>query len=37
VPYAPRHESCNAAGADEAAGQAKALPFAGLRGMMRKH
>jgi DUF177 domain-containing protein len=37
VPYAPRHESCSAAGADEAAGQAKALPFAGLRGMMRKH
>jgi uncharacterized protein len=37
VPYAPRHESCSAASADEVAGQAKALPFAGLRGMMRKH
>lgn len=37
VPYAPRHESCSAAGADEVAGQAKALPFAGLRGLMRKH
>ncbi len=37
VPYAPRHESCRAASADEVAGQAKALPFAGLRGMMRKH
>lgn len=37
VPYAPRHESCSAAGADDVAGQAKTLPFAGLRGMMRKH
>jgi uncharacterized protein len=36
VPYAPRHESCVAAGAAEA--EDKALPFAGLRGLMRnKH
>ncbi len=37
VPYAPRHESCSAAGEDEADKAARALPFAGLRGMMRKH
>ena len=37
VPYAPRHESCSAAGDDEADKSARALPFAGLRGMMRKH
>jgi uncharacterized protein len=36
VPYAPRHESCTAAGARESA--AKTSPFAGLRSLMRdKH
>ena len=36
VPYAPRHESCTAAGAGGRA--EKTSPFAGLRGMMRdKH
>lgn len=35
VPYAPRHESCTAAGAQD--GAEKVSPFAGLRGLMRKH
>ena len=36
VPYAPRHESCTAAGAAD--GAEKVSPFAGLRGLMRdKH
>lgn len=36
VPYAPRHESCTAAGTEPQAG--KVLPFAGLRSLMRdKH
>jgi len=36
VPYAPRHESCTAGPATDAAG--KISPFAGLRGLMRgKH
>ena len=35
VPYAPRHESCIAAGAWDSA--EKVSPFAGLRGLMRKH
>ena len=36
VPYAPRHEACEPAGAGDRAG--KVLPFAGLRGLMRsKH
>lgn len=36
VPYAPRHESCTAAGT--AHGAEKVSPFAGLRGLMRdKH
>ena len=34
VPYAPRHERCVAVHADEAK---KSSPFAGLRGLMRKH
>jgi uncharacterized protein len=33
VPYAPRHESCTAGPATDAAG--KTLPFAGLRGLLR--
>jgi uncharacterized protein len=40
VPYAPRHESCRAAGAGEDGKEAAARvsPFAGLRGLMRdKH
>jgi len=37
VPYAPRHEECTAAG-EEVQGRAeKASPFAGLRGLIRKH
>ena len=36
VPYAPRHESCNAGGAGER--KEKISPFAGLRGLMHnKH
>lgn len=36
VPYAPRHESCNGRATLDA--DAKASPFAGLRGLMRgKH
>jgi uncharacterized protein len=36
VPYAPRHESCN--GRAAMAADAKASPFAGLRGLIRgKH
>ncbi|HVJ12456.1 MAG TPA: DUF177 domain-containing protein, partial [Burkholderiales bacterium] len=35
VPYAPRHESCNGRAAMHA--DAKASPFAGLRGLIRKH
>jgi len=36
VPYAPRHEACEPAGAGDRAG--KVSPFAGLRGLMRsKH
>lgn len=35
VPYAPRHDGC-ATGA-EARGDEKISPFAGLRGMLRKH
>ena len=36
VPYAPRHEDCEPAGAGGRA--EKVSPFAGLRGMMRsKH
>ena len=36
LPYAPRHEYCVAAGADDAA--ERNSPFAGLRGLMRsKH
>jgi uncharacterized protein len=36
LPYAPRHESCNARLSQDAVD--KALPFAGLRGLMRgKH
>ena len=36
VPYAPRHEDCEPAGAHDDAG--KVSPFAGLRGLMRsKH
>jgi uncharacterized protein len=36
VPYAPRHESCSAGGADDR--EEKILPFAGLRGLMHnKH
>ena len=36
VPYAPRHESCRAAGTRQQ--PQKVLPFAGLRGLMRdKH
>jgi len=35
VPYAPRHESCSAGTAGDAA--EKTSPFAGLRGLMRKH
>jgi uncharacterized protein len=34
VPYAPRHESCSAAGARDDA--EKVSPFAGLRGLMRQ-
>jgi uncharacterized protein len=34
VPYAPRHESCTAAGARDDA--EKVSPFAGLRGLMRQ-
>lgn len=40
VPYAPRHEDCEPAGAGpgEEKGAENASPFAGLRGMMRsKH
>jgi uncharacterized protein len=39
VPYAPRHESCTAAGAHDEVNEAaeKVSPFAGLRGLMRKH
>ncbi len=35
VPYAPRHESCTAVGLGAHA--EKVSPFAGLRGLMRKH
>ena len=36
VPYAPRHEDCEPAGASDSS--EKVLPFAGLRGLMRsKH
>jgi uncharacterized protein len=36
LPYAPRHESCSARASQD--GAEKALPFAGLRGLMRgKH
>jgi uncharacterized protein len=35
VPYAPRHESCTAAAAGVES--EKVSPFAGLRGLMRKH
>jgi len=36
VPYAPRHESCNARPAQD--GQGKTSPFAGLKGLLRdKH
>jgi uncharacterized protein len=38
LPYAPRHESCNAApaqGKKEGKQEGKNSPFAGLRGMMR--
>ena len=35
VPYAPRHESCNGRAATDA--DAKASPFAALRGLIRKH
>jgi uncharacterized protein len=35
VPYAPRHEDCTAAGAHGDA--QKVSPFAGLRGLIRKH
>lgn len=34
IPYAPRHESCEAGGQGESAD--KVLPFAGLRGLMRQ-
>ena len=35
LPYAPRHEECSAA---DAAGEQEGLsPFAGLRGLLRKH
>lgn len=35
LPYAPRHEACSARAAQD---EAKTLPFAGLRGLMRgKH
>jgi uncharacterized protein len=34
VPYAPRHERCIAVRADDVR---KTSPFAGLRGLMRKH
>ncbi|HZO04145.1 MAG TPA: YceD family protein [Burkholderiales bacterium] len=34
VPYAPRHERCIAVVADD---MKKTSPFAGLRGLMRKH
>jgi uncharacterized protein len=35
VPYAPRHETCNGRAAMDI--DAKASPFAGLRGLIRKH
>ncbi len=35
VPYAPRHESCTAGAGRDAAGRTS--PFAGLRGLIRKH
>jgi uncharacterized protein len=36
LPYAPRHERCSARASQD--GAEKALPFAGLRGLMRgKH
>ena len=39
VPYAPRHESCTPAGTPEDVEDAatKVSPFAGLRGLIRKH
>jgi len=35
VPYAPRHESCTAGTGSDAADRTS--PFAGLRGLIRKH
>jgi len=35
VPYAPRHEGCEAG--TELHGDERISPFAGLRGMLRKH
>ena len=35
LPYAPRHEGCEAGA--EAGGDERLSPFAGLRGMLRKH
>lgn len=35
IPYAPRHEGCETDA--EALGDEKISPFAGLRGMLRKH
>jgi len=37
IPYAPRHESCTAAGEEAEKAADKVSPFAGLRGLMRKH
>ena len=37
IPYAPRHDSCSAAGEEAERPKDKVSPFAGLRGMMRKH
>jgi len=37
VPYAPRHEQCTAAGEEMLGRAEKASPFAGLRGLIRKH
>ena len=37
VPYAPRHEDCEAAGSEAQGVAARASPFAGLKGLLRKH
>jgi len=37
IPYAPRHVSCTAAAEEAEKPADKVSPFAGLRGLMRKH